>query len=86
MSFSWDNDSRMDGFVLLLTDEQQTSQDKQRKTHLASDPARTRFVVLLPQPILATGNIALEIEDLLPATKLQELRTSGKVTDIIYYD
>jgi hypothetical protein len=85
MSFTWENDPRMDWYVLMLTDEQQTSEDKQRKSHNQWDSARTRYVVLLPEPISWTW-VDLEIEDLLPATSLQSLKKSWKVTDIILYD
>jgi hypothetical protein len=85
MSFTWENDPRMDWYVLMLTDEQQTSEDKQRQSHDQWDSARTRYVVLLPEPISWTW-VDLEIEDLLPATSLQSLKKSWKVTDVIYYD
>ncbi len=51
MSFVWNNDPRMNGYVILVTDEQQTSQDKKRATHKAGDPSRTRYILALPQPI-----------------------------------
>lgn len=85
MSFMWKNDPRMDGYVIMVTDEQQSSQDKTWWGATAGDPSRTRYVVLLPQPIPEEW-LALQIPDLLPKQSLAALKKSWKVIDVLYYD
>jgi hypothetical protein len=85
MSFIWDNDPRMNGYVIMVTDEQQTSEDKMWRGHGANDPARTRYVIVLPQPIPEEG-LHIEIPDLIAKQSIESLKRSWKVIDVIYYD
>jgi len=85
MTFARENDPRINGYVLAITEEQQTSQDKNRGSQKEGDPSRTRYLLMLPQSLSQTW-LSLELEDQLARGNINSYIKAGKVLEVKYYE